>query len=41
MSMALNELNVLVNGQSVFSYKKKKRMPKPGEIAALIEAQIK
>ena len=38
-SVSANELKVLVNGKKIFSYKEKKRMPRPGEILGMIESR--
>lgn len=37
--VSANELKVFVNGKSIFSYKEKKRMPRPGEILGMIESR--
>ena len=33
----LGQLDVLVDGRTVFSYKAVKRMPQPGEVARLVK----
>jgi hypothetical protein len=33
----LGELTVRVDGRAVFSYKDRKRMPQPGEVARLVK----
>ena len=41
MSLAMNEMKVLVNGKLIFSYQREHRMPNPGEIVGLIAAEGK
>ena len=41
MSLAMNEMKVLVDGKLIFSYQQQHRLPNPGEIVGLIAAGSK